>query len=381
MHKTILSAVMALTLGAALLFGVRQPPIQAQAAASAPAPPAMRAALVTARGEAERARERAATLDRQAREAAVESERATFAAAALAARVQQAESALAGAEAHLALVQTERRALDARLAREQAPGTRLLAGLQTLVRRPALLSLLQPGSLEDAIHVRAVVAAVGPQIDARTASLRQALRRVVLLERDAAAIAAQRKQLGASLERRRRDLAAMAAAERLKARRAVGAADREAERAYAIGEEARDLAALSRRLTAPAAAISRGDRAQTGRAALPAYRLPVAGALAAGARGEAGTLTLVPRPRALAVAPAAGRIAFAGPYRGYGRIVIIEHTDGWTSLVTGLASLQVTIGQQLIAGSPLGEAPARNPAIGLELRQNGKRMNPLDQLR
>ena len=37
------------------------------------------------------------------------------------------------------------------------------------------------------------------------------------------------------------------------------------------------------------------------------------------------------------VAPAAGRIAYAGPFRGYGTIVIIDHGGGWTSLISGLA--------------------------------------------
>ena len=72
------------------------------------------------------------------------------------------------------------------------------------------------------------------------------------------------------------------------------------------------------------------------------YLLPVAGRTVSGfgAVEDVGTsngITLAPRPGAQVVAPAAGRVAFAGPYRGYGRIVIIEHDGGWTSLVTGLA--------------------------------------------
>ena len=90
------------------------------------------------------------------------------------------------------------------------------------------------------------------------------------------------------------------------------------------------------------------------------------------------TITLAPRASAQIIAPAGGRVAFAGPYRGYGRIVIIEHGGGWTSLVTGLGRVDVQVGQQLVSGSPLGIAAARNPAVTLELRRAGEPVNPLE---
>ena len=117
------------------------------------------------------------------------------------------------------------------------------------------------------------------------------------------------------------------------------------------------------------------------------YLLPVDGRVARGF-GEAGEggpreagISLLPRPGAQVVSPAEGRIAFAGPYRGYGMIVIVEHANEWTSLVTGLASLQASVGQQVTAGSPLGNAARQSPAITLELRREGSPVNPLDYLR
>lgn len=349
---------------------------------------AARSALAQARGESARARERAAALDRQARTATLASERAIVAAAALGARVQQAEAALAAADAELALVRARSSALARRLARERAPVAQLLAGLQTQVRRPPLLTLLQPGSIEDTVHLRAAIAAVVPQITSRTASLRNDLERSRKFEREAAGIAARRAMLRAELLARRNELAAVSAAERLKARRAAGAADREAERALELGEQARDLAALLRRLGSRRAAADLADgfvapgRGGAGRNGGPSpYRLPVAGPPVASDETLGRTLTLLARPGALVVAPAAGRVAFAGPFRGYGTIVVVEHADGWASLVTGLARTQVTIGQTLVAGSPLGQAPSGSPRIGVELRRHGERVNPLDQLR
>lgn len=342
--------------------------------------------LANARAEAARARERAAALDRQARAATRAGERATIQAAALAAQVQQAEAALRAAEAGLALLRQERRALDARLARERAPVARLMAGLQSLVRRPALITLVQPGSVQDAVHLRAVVAAVQPQIDARTASLRNALDRARALEREAVQITAQRRALQSDLSARRRDLAAVSAAERLKAWRAAGAADREAERAFAIGARARDLSSLVRGLATrpsgarPALPSISPSGARAG-ATLASYRLPVSGPILTAPDGRERGVSLIAQPGAVVVAPAAGRVAFAGPYRGYGTIVIVEHQGGWTSLITGLAAADVAIGQALIAGSPIGRAPSQSSQIALELRRNGQRVNPLDQLR
>ena len=91
-------------------------------------------------------------------------------------------------------------------------------------------------------------------------------------------------------------------------------------------------------------------------------------------------VTLLARPAAQLVAPAAGRVVFAGAYRGYGQIVIIEHAGGWTSLVTGLATLDVEVGDRLVGGSPLGVTGPGQPLVTLELRKDGQAVNPLDQL-
>jgi septal ring factor EnvC (AmiA/AmiB activator) len=113
------------------------------------------------------------------------------------------------------------------------------------------------------------------------------------------------------------------------------------------------------------------------------FELPVAGRTVAGF-GEAGEggvrsagIALAPAAGAQVVAPAAGRVAFAGPYRGYDRIVIIEHDGGFTSLVTGLARTDVTVGEDLVAGAPLGVAGANRPVVTFELRRAGQPVNPV----
>jgi murein hydrolase activator len=347
-----------------------------------------RHAFAQATAEAARARDRAAELDRQARNALAAGERANLTAASLAARVQQLEAKIAAAQAQLALVREARARLAARLARESVPVNRLLAGLQTQLHRPAALQLMQPGSLTDAVHLRAVVVAIEPQILSKTAALRQELARQRGFERKAASIAARYQILWEQLQARREELAAVSAAQRLKADRASSAADREAERAFALGQNARDISTLIRRLEAGATRVAGPVKAPSvlpqpasGADRFAPHRLPVDGFVAGGRPSNRKGLTLVPRPGAVVVAPGAGRVAYAGPFRGYGSIVILEHGGRWTSLVTGLAATQVAVGQTIAAGYPLGRAAAVDALVTVEVRRNGIPVEPFGRLR
>tara|TARA_R110002072_G_scaffold181232_19_gene337409 strand:+ start:20362 stop:21588 length:1227 start_codon:yes stop_codon:yes gene_type:complete len=382
-------------------------PGQAQSASRFEDAPQARAALALARQQAVRARARAERFEREGASSAQASDKAQAESAALAARIQQVEAGIGIAEAQLALINTERRLLDIRLGERREPIVQLTSALQTLVRRPLSLSLLAPGSLRDTVYLGAVLDSTVPLVRATTADLRAELDRAAVLQAEARDTVAARRASEAQLAQRRTELVAMAQRERIDARRAAGAADREALRALALGERARDIDGLieeleqvgdlRERLAALPGPIPRPSdpsAAHTAVAAPPPtpsatapprrYRLPVDGRLVAafGSREDGGArrngLQLLPRSGAQVVAPGAGRIAFAGPYRGYGTIVIIEHPNGWTSLVTGLSELAARVGQNVVAGSPLGMAELRDPLVALELRREGEPVNPLD---
>ncbi|MBI1273708.1 MAG: peptidoglycan DD-metalloendopeptidase family protein [Alphaproteobacteria bacterium] len=77
------------------------------------------------------------------------------------------------------------------------------------------------------------------------------------------------------------------------------------------------------------------------------------------------------------VSPRAGRVMFAGPFRGYGRIVIVEHGKGMHSLLAGFGAIDVETGQQVAAGEPLGTAAGGEDApMYFELRQDGEPVDP-----
>ena len=86
-------------------------------------------------------------------------------------------------------------------------------------------------------------------------------------------------------------------------------------------------------------------------------------------------LTLAVEPGAQIVAPAAGRIAFAGRYRGYGNILIIEHDTRWTSLITNMATTSAEVGDEVVQGAPVGRSGQDDPNVTIELRRNGR---PID---
>jgi len=72
------------------------------------------------------------------------------------------------------------------------------------------------------------------------------------------------------------------------------------------------------------------------------------------------------------IAPRNGRVAYAGRFRGYGEIIILEHGGGWTSLITNLGSIAVRVGQIVRIGTPIGRTGAGKPRVTVELRRNGR---------
>lgn len=379
-------------------------------------PEATRAALERALSDQQAAQQRAIELERDAENSEEAVERTASERAAVAARIQESEAALAAAEARLGLLRRAQESLRTRLSQREQPVVRLTGALQKFARRPLAISVLRPGSLRDAVYLRAMLSSTVPLVAARTRDLRADLARGRELEREAQAAAAQLAAAEAELVERRTRLARLEARQRLELREAAGAASRESDRAIALAERARDLEGLVGELeragalrdelaalpgprlrpadgTRPSATSAATATPTVASSANPGggvpdnYQLPVDGPIAIGFGAPDGDgttsrgVTFIPRAAAQVVAPGAGRVAFAGPYRGFGRIVIIEHGGGWTSLVTGLLRSDVEVGEDVVSGAPLGVAGTSDPRITLELRREGEAVNPLTLVR
>lgn len=356
-------------------------------------------ALLSARRDAAAAERRAARLEHQAKAISRAADRAQAEQAAAAAAIQASEARIAAAQAQVVIVDRLRAAQRARLAERQGPIVRLTAALQTMARRPAALALVQPGSVDDMVHVRALLGSTLPEIRARTAGLRAEVARGDALRRQAEQAVAELRHQQRQLETDRHALARLEADQRRRSQGLIDDAMAEQDRVIAMGEKARDITQLiadlgdqadirmrlaslpGPRLRPPIPGQAPPPPAELAALAAaanapPFYRLPVLGRLVAG-MGEisqsgvrAKGLTLAPARGAQVVSPAVGRIAYAGPFRGYRGIVIIDHDNGWATLITGLAGLGVRVGQQVIQGSPIGTAENRDPRITVELRHN-----------
>lgn len=362
-----------------------------------------RAALAEARGQARAARVRGEKLEAEAARVVEAADRTAQESAALAARIQQAEAEIAQHQAQIRLIGHQRDALREVLSARQRPLIELTAALQRLSRRPVVFALLRPGSVQDAMHLRAMLATMIPEVERRTVALRTELTRFRALQQQAEAVSGRLRASMGELAERRVRLAGIETRQRLAARSAAGIADRETENALALAEQARDLTGLVdqlgrsaqlrdqlAQLPGPVLRPPQPERSTVTETAaspppdlgLPRYTLPVDGRLVGGfgdprSRG----ISIAARAGAQVVAPGGGRVVFAGPYRGYGKIVIIDHAGGWTSLVTNLFQLDARVGQVVIAGAPLGLAGSGQPVLTLELRHQGNPVNPLEQLR
>jgi septal ring factor EnvC (AmiA/AmiB activator) len=92
------------------------------------------------------------------------------------------------------------------------------------------------------------------------------------------------------------------------------------------------------------------------------------------------------RAGAQVVSPYDGQIVFAGPFRGYGLLLIIEHGEGYHTLLAGMERIDGAVGQHLARGEPVGvmaqnvASPEGKPLLYVEFRHNGQPINPLPWL-
>lgn len=294
------------------------------------------------------------------------------------ARSQAADEGTALAQrARFSALSLREQALNARLNRERERQGRLLAALQTYSRHPPPALMVSPRSANDAVRAAILMRAVAPELQ-RRASVLQADLDAVARVRRAAALA------GSALFLTESELAEQRArTEQLIARKAA------LERRYNAEAEAvaREVDALARRAASlPGFVGELGARAPTGPVLTPPRSLavPVQGVLVrrygpTPGGGRSDGLAWRPGPSAQVLAPAAGRIEYAGPLKNWGGVVILRLDGGYRVVLAGLDEVAALTGRRVAAGEPLGRMGRGRDRAGelyLELRRDGAPVDP-----
>jgi septal ring factor EnvC (AmiA/AmiB activator) len=344
----------------------------AAVAASAPVQPEqvpIDVQVQQARSEAAAAIAEQARLEKAASEARDDVTRLRAQQLAAAQAIEAAEAQISAADSEALLVQARLAGQRQRLAAQQKPVSALLGGLVLAARRPPLLLLADSRSTEDLVRLRLLVSTTEPVIRARTAALSAEMQREGRLEQEALA-ARQRAAAGRNELLKRREVLAgleQQAVElaRRRGSQALGAGDvaLASEERFATIQQSAGSATSSRKLANDLAALGPAPVPAGSAAASPpfAYELvadaPVTdgmGSVSANGVRSRG-VTFATRRGAPLTAPASGTVLFAGPFRDYDGIVIIDHGGGWKSVIVNAGS-KLRKGMTVRIGEPLGVA-------------------------
>jgi septal ring factor EnvC (AmiA/AmiB activator) len=313
-----------------------------------------------------------------------------------AAATQTRESALTRQESELRALEAREKAAAADFQSRQKQLAEILAALQRLSLRPPVTLASRSDDANDAVRTALVLRGLVPELERRAERLKQEIAAYTRLREAIRARRGSVADAGSALGRERQALLALLEQKQALLRETEEEQAASKARLAALTEEAenlRDLLAKLRQekakpnpaprtaaLTEPEKGKIRSFAAARGKLVLPA-----AGTISArfGSEEKLGEfskgLVIAARPGAQAVAPFDGQVVFAGPFRGYGRILIIEHRDGYHSLIVGLARIDASVKQWVLAGEPVGivgEHDSPGAQLYVEIRLNGRPIDP-----
>jgi len=371
--------------------------------------------------QAERARaaELAAQNDAalRARAAQAEADRLATQRVNAAARLRASEAATAEALAKLDTVSERRRAAEQRLAARTADLAPLLPLIERLSLFPAETLLAVPATPTEALRGVLVLKGITRQIERDAESVRREKAQLDALAHDSedaarrltqaqVAQAAQAQALDQQIAAAQRVILAAqdpgAGASQRAAEQASHAGnlrsalvtietERQADEARAREDAARaeqqrhdaEAAEAKRRAMALAAPAGPGLADPHGQLTAPVAGTVVRGFGDGTEAGPANGMSYRAPPNARVVSPCGGRIVFAGPFRSFGLLLIVDCGGGYHFVLAGFDRLDVQVGRQVQPGEPVGVMPGWDPRVSgdrptlyVELRRDGVPVNP-----
>ena len=280
---------------------------------------------------------------------------------------------------------------DARLSegfvRDRVAVTRLLAVLQRLQHDMPPALALKSGDALGAARGSMLIGASLPPVYARAASLS---RRLDTLAKTRAELEEKQQQAAVtekSLQAARAELAALLAVKEREAEDAAGTYGTLQRELAQIAAEAADFRTLLARIARLRRAGSGESgvvvvESRAGKPDLPITRgsllTPVVGTILPPGSGSGAGSSFATLPGAQVIAPADGKVLFAGPYLKSGQVLILEISNGYDLVLAGLGQVTVRPNDELLAGEPVGTMPgsAGDGRLYFELRRDAKGLDP-----
>jgi murein hydrolase activator len=340
----------------------------------------------------------------------------------IAAQVRGVENSIGDAETRLRLLDSREQQIRLSLGSRRAEVVEVLAALQRAGRRTPPALLVTPEDALQSLRTAMMLGAVIPELRARADDLAGSLNQLVGLRKN---IAAERDRLAANRDKLREDQTRLAALiEERQRKQSSMEKDIEAEsaRAIALSKQVDSLQGLIAKMeqdvrsaaNAAASANAQGVPATTNGkpdvAALknpnrksPAIAFASAKGLLAfpvngtkirdfggsdGAGGIEKGISLASRAGAQVTTPCDGWVVYAGPFRSYGQLLILNAGGGYHVLIAGMERISVNIGQFVLTGEPIATmgttsqvasilaTNASQPVLYVEFRKDGTPIDP-----
>jgi septal ring factor EnvC (AmiA/AmiB activator) len=331
-------------------------------------------------------------------------------------RIRGLEGKIAATEARLVPLDEQDARLRKSLEGRRAVIANVLAALQRVGRKPPPAIMVSPEdalqSVRTAILLGAVVPEMRKETEALAADLTELLRvrKSITDERDqlraqADAIEAERTRMAALIGERQKQQSereASLAAERARATDLAKQADNLKELIARLETELDSAARAAREAARSDARPGTAVLSDPGRLA-PAVTfaslrgrvpLPVNGVKIRdfGTPDGNGTsekgLSIATRAAAQVTSPADGWVVYAGPFRSYGQLLILNAGGGYHILLAGMERISVDLGQFVLAGEPVAAmgsgsrvaavlaTGSSQPVLYIEFRKDGTPVDP-----
>ncbi|CAH1650835.1 Septal ring factor EnvC (AmiA/AmiB activator) [Hyphomicrobiales bacterium] len=338
-------------------------------------------------------------------------------------RATAAETRVSQIEQRLSVLNASEQAIRRSLAGRRDVIVEVLAALQRMGRRPPPAVLVHPDDMLEAVRSSILLGAVVPELKAETEALASDLAELVRLRETIAHDREALKTDLATLAGERARLSGLVTARQQQLGDVEKTAGSEASRVATLSSQAKSLKDLIDRMESEIASAQRAAEAARRAAAAQttqenvagtAFRdparlspkiafaeargllpLPVSGSrlrdfgASDGFGGTTKGISLATRPAATVASPADGWVAFAGPFRSFGQLLIINAGGGYYILLAGMERINVALGQFVLAGEPvavMGETASplstafvggsNGPVLYVEFRKDGGSIDP-----